>query len=81
MEERRLDFPGGSIGKESPYNAGDPGSIPESERSPGEGNSNSLRYSWLENPMDRGACWLQGVTRVGYDSVTKPPPEERRLEM
>ena len=69
MEERRLDFPGGSIGKESPYDAGDPGSIPESERSPGEGNSNSLRYSWLENPMDRGACWLQSMGSQESDTI------------
>ena len=51
-----LDFPGGSDGKASAYNEGDPGSIPGSERSPGEGNGNHpLQYSCLENPMDRGA--------------------------
>ena len=49
------DFPGGSDGKASVYNAGDPGSIPGSGRSPGEGNGNPLQYSGLENPMDRGA--------------------------
>ena len=48
-------FPGGSDGKASVYNAGDPGSIPGSGRSPGEGNGNPLQYSCLENPMDRGA--------------------------
>ena len=42
----RKDFPGGSDGKESAYNAGDPGSMPESGRSPGEGNGNPLQYSW-----------------------------------
>ena len=46
--------PGDSDGKESACNAGDVGSIPGSGRSPGEGNSNPLRYSCLENPMDRG---------------------------
>ena len=46
---------GGSDGKESARNAGDPGSIPESGRSPGEGNGNPLQYSCLKNPMDRGA--------------------------
>ena len=51
------DFPGGSDGKASAYNAGDLGSIPESGRSPGEGNGNSLQYSCLENPMDGGAWW------------------------
>ena len=39
----------------SDTDAGDLGSIPGSGRSPGEGNSNPLEYSWLENPMDRGA--------------------------
>ena len=48
-------FPGGSDGKASAYNAGYPGSIPGSGRSPGEGNGNPLQYSCLENPMDRGS--------------------------
>ena len=46
---------GGSDGKVSVYNAGDPGSIPGSGRSPGAENGNSLQYYYLENPMDRGA--------------------------
>ena len=49
-------FPGGSEGKASAYNARDPGSIPGSGRSPGEGNGNPLQYSCLENPMDWEAC-------------------------
>ena len=49
------EFPGGSDGKVSVYNAGDLGSIPGSGRSPGEGNGNPLQYSCLENLMDRGA--------------------------
>ena len=48
-------FPGGSDGKASVYNAGDPGSSSGLERSPGEGNGNPLQYYCLENPMDRGA--------------------------
>ena len=54
--------------KNSPANAGDPSSIRGSGRSPGEGNSNPLQYSCLENPIDRGAWWatLHGVTRVGH---------------
>ena len=48
-------FPGGSDGKVSACNAGDPGSIPGSGRYPGEGNSNPLQHSCLENPMDGGA--------------------------
>ena len=52
-----MDFPGGSDGKVSAYNAGDPGSILGSGRSPGEGNGNPLQYSRLENPMD-GEAWL-----------------------
>ena len=50
-----MGFLGGSDGKESACNAGDPGSVPESGRSPGEGNGYPLQYSCLENSMDRGA--------------------------
>ena len=49
------DFPGGSDGKASIYNAGDLGSIPGLGRSPGKGNGNLLQYYCLENSMDRGA--------------------------
>ena len=58
-------FPGSSDGEASAYNAGDPGSIPGSGRSPGEGNGNPLQYSCLENPMDRGAWWatVHGVAK------------------
>ena len=48
--------PGGSEVKAFAYNAGDPGSIPMSGRSSGEGNGNPLQYSCLENPMD-GGVW------------------------
>ena len=56
-----MGFPGGSDGKESVCNAGDPGSISGSGRSPGEENGNPLQYSGLENLMDRGACRLQST--------------------
>ena len=49
-------FPGGSVVKNLPGNAGDMDLIPGSGRSPGEGNGNTLQYSFLGNPMDRGAC-------------------------
>ena len=49
------DFPGGSNGKASAYNVGDPGSISGLGRSPGERNGNPLQYSCLENTMDRRA--------------------------
>ena len=57
-------FPG-SVVKESDYNARDPGSIPGSGRSPGEGNGNPLQYSCLENAMDGGVWWstVHGVTK------------------
>ena len=58
-----LDFPGGSDGKASIYNAGDLGSNPGSGRSPGEGNGNPQQYSCLENPTDRGA-WQATVYGV-----------------
>ena len=50
----KVGFSGGSNGKESACNAGDPGSIPGSGRSPGERNGNTVLYSCLENSMDRG---------------------------
>ena len=53
-----IGFPGGSEGIESAFNAGDSGLIPESGRSPREGYGNSVQYSCLENPMDRGARWV-----------------------
>ena len=58
-------FPSGSDRKESACNAGDPRSIPELGRFPGEGDGYSLQYSCLENPMDRGACrvTVYGVTK------------------
>ena len=60
-----LDFPDSSADQESICDAGDLGSIPGSGRSPGEGNGNSLQYSCLENPMDRGAWWatVHGATK------------------
>ena len=50
-----VGFPGGSVVKNIPANAGDICSIPGSGSSPGEGNGNPLQYSCLENPMDKGA--------------------------
>ena len=67
-------FPGSSVGKESVCSTGDLGSIPGSGRSSGEGHGNTLQYSCLENPRDRGA-WqgiVHGVPRVGHDLVAKP---------
>ena len=57
--DHEMGFPGGSDGKESACNAGDPGSIPGFGRSPGEGNGHPVQYSCLKNFMDRGS-W--GVT-------------------
>ena len=64
-----LDFSGGSGGKVSVYNVGDPGSIPGLGRSPGEGNDNPLQYYCLENPMDRGAwqATVHGVPKSRHD--------------
>ena len=62
-----MNFPGGSAVKNLPVNAGDVGSIPESGRSPAEGNGNPLQYSCLGNPMHRGA-WRDTVHGVTKDS-------------
>ena len=64
-------FPGGSVVKNLPANAGDLSSISVSGRSPGEGNGYPLQYSCLENPKDREAWWaiVHGIaksrTRLG----------------
>ena len=83
MGKTRDLFPRSSVGKESACNTRDPGSIPGTGRSPGEGNGNQLQY-WsilqycLENPTDRRA-WqaiVHGVARVGHNLATKLPPRD-----
>ena len=71
-----LHHPRGSDGKVSAYNVEDPGSIPGSGRSPGEGNGNPLQYSCPENPWKEEPGRLQsiGSQRVGYDWVTSLSP-------
>ena len=65
IHRSRKGFPGGSDGKESAYNAGDRGLIPELGRCPKEGNGNLLQLSYLGNPMDRGVwqATAHGVTK------------------
>ena len=62
---RKQGLPTWLSGKESAYNAGDMGSVPEWGRSPGGGNGNPLQYSCLGNPMDRGAWWatVHGIAK------------------
>ena len=55
ISEKHYLGPGSSDSKVFAYNVGELGSIPGSERSPGEGNGNQLQFSCLENPMDRGS--------------------------
>ena len=64
-----MDFPGGSDGKASAYNAGDPGSIPGLGRSPGEGNSSILAWKipWTEKP---GSLQSMGSTRLSDFTFT-----------
>ena len=61
-------FPDSSVGKESSCNAGDPGSIPGSERSAGEGIGYPLRYSWtyliaqlIKNPPAMHETWIRSL--------------------
>ena len=63
-----------SVSKDSACNTGDPGSIPGSGRSPGEGNGNPLQYSCLENPMDWGAWqatvpWGRRTRKLLYNTA------------
>ena len=66
-------FPRGSSGKEPSCQCRRPGLIPGLGRSPGEGNGNPFQYSYLGNPMNRGAgrAVVHGVTRVEHSAVTK----------
>ena len=67
---------GGSDGKESAFNLGDPGWIPGLGRSPSGGNGNPVQNACLENPVDKGP-WraiVHGVTSVRHDLATKSPP-------
>ena len=69
--EQPQDSTGGSVDKESAYNAGDmkdKGLIPGLGRSPGEGHGNPLQYPCLENPMDRGVWWTS-VHRVAKSRI------------
>ena len=63
-----MGFPGGSVVKNLPANAGDWGLIPGSARSPGEGSGNPLQYSCPGNPIDRGArqARVHRTQRVGH---------------
>ena len=65
-----MGFPAGSSSIESACHAGDPGLIPGSKRSPGEGNGNPLQYSCLEKPMDRGA-WQATAHEVAELDMTE----------
>ena len=60
-----MDWPGDSVVKNPPANAGDMGLIPGLGRSPGGGHGNPLQYSCLGNSMDREAWWVivYGVTK------------------
>ena len=69
-------FPGGTVVKNPPANAGDPGQEdPGSGRSPGERNGSTLQYSCLGNPMDREAWWAT------VHDVTKELDMTERLSM
>ena len=61
-------FPGGSDGKQSACNAGDPGLTPGWGRYPGEGNGNPLQYSFLGSRMDRGV-WRAKVHGVAKNQI------------
>ena len=66
----REGFPGGSDGKASACNAGDPGLIHGLGRSSGEGNGNPIQYSFLQNPMHRGA-WQAVVHEITESDTTE----------
>ena len=69
-----MGFTGGSVAKNPPANAGGMGLILGSGRYPGERNGNSLQYSYLGNPMDRGAWWaiVHGLTTTKQQHSITP---------
>ena len=68
-------FPGGSVGKESDFKAGDSGSISGLGRSPRVGNGNPLQYSCLENPGQRSlVATVHGVAESDTTKHGPPPP-------
>ena len=73
-----MGFPGGAVIKNLAANAGDIDSVPESGRFPGGGHGNPLQYSFLENPMGRGA-W-QSSTHEAEKSQTRLSTERRKEE-
>ena len=74
-------FPGGSVVKNPPANAGDVGSVPRLGRCPGKGHGNPLQYSCLENPMDWGA-WRATVHGFAEsDTTTKQQQSCKRGTM
>ena len=73
-----FSFPGGTVVKNLPANAGDTEDlslVPGLGRSSGGGNDNPFQYSYLENAMDRGAWWVHGVTK----SRMVPVPEQQSM--
>ena len=81
MSVYKPGFPGGSVVKKLPADAGDVGLIPGSGRSPGEGNGNLLQYPCLGSLMDRGA-WQAACSpwgrRVRLDLATEQHHPDKR---
>ena len=76
-----MGFPGGSVVKNPPANAGDVGSISEWGRSAEEGNGNPFQYSCLGNGMDRGAWWATVSKRVRHNLATKQQQFKKKTTM
>ena len=83
MGVRDQGFPNNSVGKESACNAGDPGSIPGSGRSAGQGIDYPLRYSWaslvaqlVKNPpaMLEDLDWIPGLGKISWRRERLPTP-------
>ena len=75
-----MGFPGTSAGKESTFNAGDPGSIPGSGRSPGEGIGYPLHYSWASLMVAQMVKNLPAMQETGFDPWVGKIPWRRKWQ-
>ena len=79
--DTHVDFPGGSVVKSPPANAGAAGSIPGSGKSAGGGHGSPLQYHCLENPMERGVWQATVYGEREGDQMNEKVPRGPQLSL